>query len=55
MKVAEGMSFYGLGYRLKAGDEVPEELLAQLPEGHPLKPKSSVQPAPRTHRATEER
>ncbi len=39
MRVPEGVSFQGFGYRLKAGDEVPEELLARLPEDHPLKPK----------------
>lgn len=39
MKVPKGVTFHGLGYRLKAGDEVPEELLKRLPSGHPLKPK----------------
>lgn len=45
MKIPEGLTFHGLGYRLSAGDEIPEELLAQLPADHPLKG-----PAPRPAR-----
>ncbi len=51
MKIPPGMSFHGLGYRLVEGDDIPEDLLAQLPDDHPLKtaqpPKPREIPTPR--------
>lgn len=44
MKMPEGMTFHGHGYRLGAGKEVPDELLAILKKSpdfsaeHPLHP-----------------
>jgi hypothetical protein len=52
MKVPEGMEFQGHGYRLKAGDPIPEDLLSKLPDDHPLKtaqasaPPRAPRPAP---------
>ena len=50
MNVPEGMEFHGYGYRLKAGDPIPDDLLAKLPDDHPLKkqpaPPRTARPAP---------
>lgn len=49
MKIPPGMTFHGLGWRLFEGDDIPEDLLAQLPSDHPLK-AGAVSPAAPTSR-----
>jgi hypothetical protein len=56
VRLPEGTWFHGFGLRLGPGEELPEELLARLPDGHPLKARTAQAPAEhRSRRTAEER
>ena len=37
MKVPAGMTFHAAGGPYEEGDDIPEDILARLPDDHPLK------------------
>jgi hypothetical protein len=51
MKIPEGQQFHGFGLRLIGGDDLPDDLVAQLPADHPYRqapaaPRRSAPAAP---------
>ena len=50
MKIPPGEQFHGFGLRLNGGDELPDDLVAQLPADHPYRATAArpprVAPAP---------
>ena len=49
MKIPPGEQFHGFGLRLNGGDELPDDLVAQLPSDHPYRATSKparAAPAP---------
>jgi hypothetical protein len=45
VKIPPGEQFHGFGLRLNGGDELPDDLVAQLPADHPYRQTAATRRA----------